>query len=108
MAAKERALAQQLAADAVQNRDAFTALKSTMEKQGAALKEALDKIAAGTDIDDEEVIAQLTSVHESLTGTNAEMVAAGVLANTPASSTVPTPAAEAAAAAASSGEGGGS
>lgn len=102
MAKQTKDLATQLAADAQGERDAFTAIKATMATQAAALKDALDKIAAGADNDDPEVLALLGGVHDSLTGTNAEMVAAAQLANTPASGTVPAPAAEAAAAAATS------
>jgi hypothetical protein len=98
MAAKERELSARVAAQAQGTKNAFEAIKGVMTTQGAALKEALDKLKSGNvDADDPEVIAALEAVESSLSGTNADMVAAAALANTPAAGDVPQPAADAAA-----------
>lgn len=77
----------QVAADVQANKDAFASVKTVLASQSQAITDLKAQVAAGADT--ATIVASLTAIDEGLKGTNADMLAAAALANTPAASSVP-------------------
>lgn len=77
----------EIAATVQSNKDAFSSVKAVLASQSTAIADLKALVESGAD--PAEVVAGLTAIDESLKGTNADMLAAAALANTPAAPQVP-------------------